>query len=450
MKIEPIDNTALKYIAADEAKLGFPTGFGTRRFSGADTVAIRNSSGFIIEADGKTSAWPIQKIMEYDGNMIAIGPWVEGTQPFESRPLSLSVLSSMLPVARGIKSAEFSLKGLYRPGMRWLPDGGVLVFPPKLAEWVRELSPDDKWIHPDRSGESALSFSLGVLAWAVLTGGDPFADETGEARRERIRGGVLPPLETLVPGIDEALEDVIRRSLIEKDESHVPNLEDWELLLQTWNRKGIKADLSDSELEQRRMKAERRSRGMEKGLNARRWFRKSGWKLFTVIAVTASVLAFASAPIRKAMKVPASAGMAPMQVAELYYGAIDAMDSEIMGDCLAKKVGRDDTRLVDTVYVTTRVRQGYEGTGDMPKASEWIADGRPELPPGIWPWGISNLELKDLGGNRIEARYRLWTPPEGGIDANITGWATSRIDILSFTEARRSWEISNIERVTVD
>lgn len=450
MRVEQIDDGALSCVTPDGPKLGFPTGIGTRRFSSADTVAIRNSQGIIVDPAGKMSPWSIEKFVEIDGNMVAIGPWIEGTLPFESLPTNLTALSKILSVVRVMKAAGYPLKGLYGRAIRWLPDGGVLVFPPKLAEWVRELSPDDKWIHPDRSGESAWSFSLGVLAWRILTDGDPFADEEGEARRERIRQGILPALDYLVPGIEEDAEAVIRKSLRETDENNIPNLEDWEKLIQNWSGKGIIADLTESEIEGRRIRAERRNRSMEKELNTRRWFRKSGWKLFTAIAVTAAVLAFVSAPVRKALKLPVTAGMAPMQVAEVYYGAIDAMDSETMGDCLAKKTGRDDTRLVDTIYVTTRVRQGYEGTGEMPRASQWIADGKPELPSGIWPWGVSNLELKNLGRNRIEARYTLWTPPEGGTDAAITSWSTSRIDILSFTEARRSWEISDIQRTTED
>lgn len=450
MKVERIDEGALSCVTPEGPKLGFPTGIGTRRFSSADTVAIRNSQGFVVDYQGRVSPWSIEKFVEIEGNMVAIGPWIEGTLPFESLPANIAALKKMLPVVRAMKAAGYPLRGLYSRAIRWLPDGGVLVFPPKLAEWVRELSPDDKWLHPDRSGEPAWSFSLGVLAWRILSGRDPFAEETGEARRERIRSGILPPLDTLVPGIDEEAEKIIRESLLEGDEKKVPNLEDWEKLIQIWSGKGIIEELAESEILERRARAERRNRSMEKGLNTRRWFRKSGWKLFAAIAVTAAVLAFVSAPVKNALKTPVTAGMTPMQVAQTYYGAIDALDSETMGDCLAKKTGRDDSRMVDTVYVTTRVRQGYEGTGEMPRASKWIADGKPELPPGLWPWGVSDLELKELGGNRIEARYELWTPPEGGIEADITGWSTTRIDILSFTKAKKSWEISGIDRIMGD
>ena len=142
--------------------------------------------------------------------------------------------------------------------------------------------------------------------------------------------------------------------------------------------------------------------------------------------------------------------MMPIEVAETYYNAISTMDSEIMEDCLSKKTGKDDVRLVTTIYVTNKMRQGYEGISDPPRASIWIKNGKPELPEGIWPWGISDLILKEFDDGRIKAQYLLWTPPEGGTQSNETTWSVSRTDILSFTEGRKSWEINTIERTTED
>ena len=456
MTITRIDDGALECETFDGLRLGFPTGISTRRFSSADTVSIRNSEGIIIDVSGTTTSWPIEKFIEYEGDMVAVGPWLENSRPFDMAPVDITMISRLLPAVRAIRAAGYPLKGLYSRAIRWLPDGGVLIYPPKLAAWVLELNPDnessqtrEQWVHPDLQGEAAWSFTLGVLAWRTLTDVDPFADETGEARRERIRRGALPPLDSLTPGVDEAAAALIRKALI-GTEDEIPTLEDWEGLIDLWRRQGIVSDLTDEEISERKTRAARRAGTIERELSTRRWFRKSGWKLFTAIAVTGTVLALVSSPIRKALETPVTAGMTPMQVAETYYGAIDAMNSAIMNDCLAKKTGKDDIRLIDTVYVTTKVRQGYEGLGDPPRASDWIRDGKPELPAGVWPWGITDLELKELTGGRIEARYQIWTPPAGGSEGGINAWSVSRIDILNFTEARKSWEISAISRITED
>ena len=456
MTINRIDEGALECGTPDGLRLGFPTGISTRRFSSADTVSIRNSEGIVIDASGETTSWPIEKFIEHEGDMVAVGPWLENSRPFDEVPVDLKMIIRLLPAVRAIRAAGYPLNGLYSRAVRWLPDGGILIYPPKLASWVRELNPDnesvqawEKWVHPDHQGEAAWSFTLGVLAWRSLTGVDPFADETGEARRERIRRGALPPLEALTPGVDEGAAALIRKSLIES-ENKIPSLEEWEGLIDLWRRKGIVSDLSGTEIEERKAQAARKAGTIERELKARRWFRKSGWKLFTIIIVTAALLLFVSSPIRKALETPVTAGMTPLQVAETYYGAIDAMDSAIMNDCLARKTGKDDIRLIDTVFVTTKVRQGYEGLGDPPRASDWIRDGKPELLAGVWPWGVTDLELKELTNSRIEARYLLWTPPGGGTEGETTAWSISRTDILSFTEGRKSWEINAIDRITED
>jgi len=448
MTVNKIDNGALECHTPDGVFLGFPTGISTRRFSSADTVAIKNSEGYIISGSGEISPWPIERFIEFEGDMVALGPRLEESKSFKMDAVTPEIISRLLPAVSLLKADGFPLNGLYSKAVRWLSDGGVLIYPPKLISWMVELNQDSRmWIHPDRKGESGWSFSLGVLSWQALTGSDPFAGETNEARRERIRLGILPPLESLVPGVTQNAESFIRKALIGPDET-APSLEDWDTFIKLWLHEGIVSTLPETESLERKTRATDKAAGVEKKLRNRRWLRKSGWKFLISIAVIAVVLGFASAPVRKALEAPVTAGMLPLEVAETYYKAIDNMDSEIMADCLAKKIGKDDVRLITTIYVTTKMRQGYEGIGNPPIASDWIKDGKPELPEGIWPWGISDLTLKELDNGRIEARYRLWTPPEGGTESEAASWSISRIDILSFTQERRSWEISGIQRST--
>ena len=447
MTVSRIDNGALKCIEDDGPHLGFPTGISTRRFSSADTVSIRNSEGIIIESSGDVRTWPIERFIDLDGEMVAVGPWIEGCKPFESEPLSPEVIDRLLPVIRILESLNFPLEGFDSRAVRWLPGGGVLLFPPKLTALMAELSQDSQvWVHPDRKGMDSWSFSLGVMAWRALTDSDPFAGERGESRRERIRSGILPPMTALIPGISEEAESFIRRALT-KSENKIPTLDEWESFIKRWQQEGVISSLSDTEFQQIKARAMGKAAGIEKKLKIRRWMRKSGWKLLTGIAVTAGVLAFASAPIRKALEAPVTAGMSAMEVAETYYNAINEMDAETMDDCLGKKAGKDDLRMVNAIYVTAKMRQGYEGITPPPMAEEWIKNGKPELPDGLWPWGISNLKLKQLSEEQIEARYLLWVPPEGGTEASRS---VSRTDILSFIQARRSLEISDIQRTTED
>ena len=107
MRIEQLDEWALKCMTDDGPKLGFPTGIANRRFSSADTVAIRNSQGIVIDSAGKSTPWPIEKFIEHEGNMVAVGPWLEGTRPFNDAVVDLKMLSRLQPAIRVLKAAGF-------------------------------------------------------------------------------------------------------------------------------------------------------------------------------------------------------------------------------------------------------------------------------------------------------------------------------------------------------
>ena len=202
MTINRIDDGALKCETFDGLRLGFPTGISTRRFSSADTVSIRNSEGIIIDASGTATSWPIEKFIEYEGDMVAVGPWLENSRPFDMAPVYITMISRLLPAVRAIKAAGYPLKGLYSRAIRWLPDGGVLIYPPKLAAWVLELNPDnessqarEQWVHPDHQGEAAWSFTLLhelVHLWLGESGvSGAIADSTIERFCNDVAGRIL-------------------------------------------------------------------------------------------------------------------------------------------------------------------------------------------------------------------------------------------------------------------
>ena len=444
----------MKVRTSEGPKLGFPTGIPPRRFRNADTVAIRKAPGFTVNRTGRTAPWPMEELIEIEGEMVALGPWIAGTQPLTAGDVDPELVRLLVVAARTLGTAGFPLGGFYQRAFRRTPDGGLLVFPPVLAAWIRESAPGDtleqeweRWTHPDLADQEAWSHSLGVLVWTAVTGADPFGEEGGEERRERIRRGLIPPPELYVPGIDPGWSDLVVASLGGLGGKR-PTLEDWEDGAEGWIEEGMippeSGALSDQEAEVIRESARRKNRVLEKRLRARRWLRRSGWRFLSLTGAAALALGFLSAPVRRALETPLTAGMTPMEVAETYYSAMSALDAETMDDSLHRGVGKTDKRQVDIIYVTHRVRQGYEGLPDLPSAAQWLADGQPDLPPGLWPWGVTDLELRALPDGRIEARYRLWTPGESEPE-NFE--VTPRTDLLEFREFRRSWRITEIQRV---
>lgn len=430
---------------------GISTGLNPRSFNGVDTIEIKNTPGFIISPEGQVEEWLIEKFIEQNGEMIALGPWVEDTRDWNPETDGPDILSVLIQGIRALRGIGYPLGGFYLRAVKVTPDGGIIVLPPKLESWIRDNSTDNEkqtdwepWSHPDLSGEAAWSFSLGMLAWNLIADSDPCQGETGERRRERLRKEEMPSIAAEDGRLDSESRKIIDGALM-PGKGRRPSLDDWEALIRHWKKTGIREDISDEEAAERSEKAQRASQLREKRLAGRRWIRKSLWKYLAIVAITAVVLAIVSAPIRKALETPETAGMQPLEVARTYYRAIDLMNSETMDDCLARKVGKADKQHVDMVFVTNKVRQGYEGISAPPRAEDWLAEGRPELPTGVWPWGITDLELVENHDGSITARYGFWYPREG-TDPSAAR-AEIRVDTLVFTEARKSWEISSIERL---
>ncbi len=455
MIITRIDNTALECRLPDGIKLGFPTGVTPRSFNSADTVALKKVPGVIISADGSVSEWPLERFVEYKGEMAAAGPWVEDTSPLSADSLTIEDLSLIISAAVRLNSDGPGSGGFNFSSVRRLSGGGFLFFPPRLTAWLQEIRPEDEtsvdreyWNHPDLTGENAWSFSLGMAVWTILASADPFEEETGEDRRERIRLSAYPSIISCKGDLSPKDASIIDRALQAVPED-IPSLEEWRVLIDRWIENGVSSVCGSDEAALKAESAKSEYKKKVKSLGMRRWLRRSGWKAAVAVAAAALVVAFAWGPVKKALEIPQTAGMNQTEVARTYYKAMNNLNSELMGQCLARKVGKNDTQMVDTIYVTSKIRQGYEGLGDLPDVSQWIKDGRPEIKDGMWPWGITELSISSLPDGRVHASYRIWFPPEaGGTKAVFEG--VMRQDVLSFTQGRRSWQISEIQRTLVE
>ena len=474
MEILRIDAHALQCRDADSVWLGFITGIPVRNFRSFDTLALRNSAGMLV-CDGDVVPWAIERFIEFEGGIAALGPWVPDTclwEPPSAAALG-SGLSRLLPAINAISKRGFELKGFLPMAFRTLVPEGILVCPLKLAEKIRRENIEDKnvvfWQHPDINvdGEKSWLFFLGLLTWKTLTGQDPFKNAKEELRRERIRRGIFPHIMGSRPGTNPALARLIqsalacgtRRHLPESHQNHKPALREWLGTAPLWQQETSappeNRQAATSESQKLAKIARRNENRFRLRLKIRRW----GWPFLTFALLLGLGFGLLGLPLKKWIQGPVTAGLSPLEISWRFYQAINEMDVETMRDCLARKTGRNDLRMVELLYVTNRIRLGMEGHNTLVEARNWLASGRPPLPEGTSVWGITDLKIRSLPRQNpaapgdtetIEARYQFWFPspppdnPETSAPAHPV--PLTRKDILHLALGRRAWKIIAIER----
>ena len=88
--------------------------------------------------------------------------------------------------------------------------------------------------HPYIEGAEALSFTLGALAYKVLTGEYPFYDETVQDLRNRVRRLQVTPPHLIRPEITPEASELIMESL---SKGGSVDLNRWIEVLEEWHRR---------------------------------------------------------------------------------------------------------------------------------------------------------------------------------------------------------------------
>ena len=439
---------ALDFEFEGKKYLGFATGINQKRFAHSDTIRLKKIPGILIDSRGTVTELPIERFVEHNDEMIALIPHVNGIMDFDSLNPDTGSIKKLIHLGEILKKYDFPLKTIIPEAIKWTSDGGILLFPPALVSWLTGLQDEDteengmQLHHPDLEGEDGWSFSLAVLIYRTITGKDPYGIEQGENRRERIRKNAFTPIEAVIPEIKETVSGFINNALKGISRKQ-PDLKEWYNFILSWEKEGLTEELSEEERKHRLAQAGLKNKYIDKKVSISRWFRKNGWKYTGALIVLIIVSFVAAPPVKKALSPPVTAGLNPMEVAKLYYQAINNMDMETMADCTAEKAGKNDINFVTTIYVTSRTRKAYEHINGPVPADKWVEQGKPELPEDSWPWGCSDLKLTALQENLIKAEYLFWMPPE---QDKKTGKIINRTDILTFRQGKKAWEIISINR----
>ena len=414
---------------------------------------LLSEPGILIKG-GISTKWVSTESLEYNGKLIFSGPFYSGNT-LADIDLSIEILLNMAIAYQTVISENIPVTGFYPPGIFILTDGGTLIFPPILINYITSQLSESKsmefwqpYNHPDAQGKVQFSFILGVLAYKLLTGKLPYTGTSITEIREKMRTSRPVEVQLLKPGIDNNISTLINNALFLKD----VKLEDWTKQLKLWQKRGaITTIISETEHLQIQESAAKKQKKRQKQFERKQFFSRN-WKTVAVIVATvALIVSFSIQPIKNALEPPITTGMSAEEVVGTYYSGITNMDVEIMEDCVEKGVGKNDIQEVTQLFVISRVRSGYEGTSGLVTAQDWNDGVITKLDPGEQVYGIADLEITKSDNFTFYADYIRWYPniPDDTDSNEILAPIKIYVkDILTLEKVKDVWIIVNLERVS--
>jgi hypothetical protein len=175
-----------------------------------------------------------------------------------------------------------------------------------------------------------------------------------------------------------------------------------------------------------------------------------------VIAATVVIIGAVAGTMLKNILAPrVTHGYSPRKVVETFYGSMNTLDHIAMQACVVGRAGREEIDEATTLYVTSRVTQGYEGRSNVISAAEWDKAGRPPLvfPTNLYGvTGVSVTEERGLPNPVFLAKYDKWNPaapPDAapGVDVAPRSEGHAVTDRVWMKTDRGDWVIYRIERL---
>ena len=247
-------------------------------------------------------------------------------------------------------------------------DNGDVLFLPAVMREIRDMTAFaltrdtyETLNHPDLDGESRASFSIAVMLYRLITGRYPFTGESPEEIHERARKlAVVPPGEfrprpgpgDFRRGDGRARQAGLRIGQLSRNGAGI-------------SPRGRPSSFSAPCLPPRRRKrcwppeAEARAR---REVYRRRVFWEKHWKTAAIAAAAVVILAaLLGSILGNVLKPRVTRGYPPQKVVETFYDSMNSLDHEAMQACVIGTAGQEEMSQVTTLYVTSRVTQGYEG-----------------------------------------------------------------------------------------
>jgi hypothetical protein len=455
----------------DQGKRHLAVAVGTSTQGTALTriLALRSSPGWIVRGP-EISEWRFEGVKEQEGTLYLYGP-------FESGMLLSEVLS--LPLARALPfvarlANALSLLSDRKPG--WFPlqadailftdTEAVLFLPPEIHREIRDLrtfeanrDTFESINHPDLRGELLAAFEIASILYRVVTGRFAITGPDAEEIHEQARKLAIIPPGRLVPELSPEVSDLIMAGL-GRGRSGLVTLQEWSKKLAAWQSGEIFRTISVEEKARLLSDAETREINSTRSFRRRKFWEKN-WKVVAVAAAGVIVLgAVFGTIISNALAPRVTRGFAPQKVVETFYTSMNSLDHMTMQACVISRAGQGEINEATTLYVTSRVTQGYEGRSNIVSASEWDKGGRPVLTSPQMLYGVTGFSMsqeKGLPAPVFLVHYDKWnpaSPPDTGkmpsLDAIPQSEGHHVVDRVWLKQDKGDWVIDKIDRLSAD
>ena len=432
-------------------------------------LALKTSPGWIARGS-EIREWRFEGVKEQEGTLYLYGPHAAGTMLEEvlSLPLAralpyLARLAQALSLLSERKVGWFPLQA---DAILFTEDDAVLFLPPAIHQEIRDLrtfeanrDTYESLNHPDLKGELLASFGIASILYRVVTGRFAISGPDAEEIHERARKLAIMPPVRLVPELSPEVSELIMAGLGRGRRGPV-TLAEWSKKLVEWQSEELFLALSAEDKAMAMSDAETREKGSTRSFR-RRMFWEKNWKLVAIVAAGVIVLGVVLGSILSNALAPrVTRGFAPRKVVETFYASLNTLDHMTMMACVIGKAGQGEINEATTLYVTSRVTQGYEGRSNIVSASEWDKTGRPVLtsPQSLYGvTGLSVIQEQDAPTPVFLVKYDKWNPasaPDTGkmpsLDAIPQSEGHSVVDRVWLKQDKGDWVIYKMDRLSAD
>lgn len=324
----------------------------------------------------------------------------------------------------GLDSAFLDLSTGVLPLWRvWgIETGGLLILSQDVADLFSATAEEDQryfnaaaWVHHSIHPPFTLIDQLTSLLYYSAAGFPPFLERA--CREDGFRPLKLNTMET---GLDHHTIAFIDRTLTmsmngmrEASGNKRPQvalsyfLNETENL--TWNLARRTETVKRDEL--RAIEACRTFLDAQQKRASRKIFwRTKGWIVILTATVVILVSAFVGSRIKESLAPPYTAAMNQQEIIHSYYLAQNDLDLQAMEAALARKVKNPSAMEVANLFVTRQTRQAYESIKVQIDPNDWIAEGQAAIPADTFIYGITDVNIEQIGANTYIARGLYWTP----------------------------------------